>query len=85
MTGCASGPPAPSAAGMTPEQSRNLIEHSLPAAAEDRPGWAADMYAAFSVLGLDTTRENVCAVVAVIEQESGFRVDPVIAGLPTIA
>jgi Protein of unknown function (DUF1615) len=70
---------------MTPEQSRNLIEHSLPGATTDRPGWAADMYAAFAVLGLDTTRENVCAVVAVIEQESGFRVDPVIARLPAIA
>jgi hypothetical protein len=70
---------------MTAEQSRSLIEDSLPRATPDRPGWTADVYAAFAVLGIDTTRENVCAVVAVTEQESGFRVDPVIAGLPNIA
>jgi len=62
-----------------------MIERSLPRAASDRMGWAADMYAAFTVLGIEPTHENVCAIVAVIEQESGFRVDPVIPGLPAIA
>jgi hypothetical protein len=85
MTGCASAPQAPSSPAMTAEQSRNLIEQSLPHATPDRAGWTTDIYAAFAVLGVETTHENVCAVVAVIEQESGFRVDPVIAGLPAIA
>jgi hypothetical protein len=62
-----------------------MIERSLPRTASDRAGWTADMYAAFTVLGIEPTHENVCAVVAVIEQESGFRVDPVIPGLPAIA
>ena len=62
-----------------------MIERSLPRTASDRSGWAGDMYAAITVLGIDPTRENVCAVTAVIEQESGFRVDPVIPGLPAIA
>lgn len=57
----------------------------MPHTAADRAGWAADISAAFGVLGLQPTRENICAVVAVTEQESGFRVDPVIAGLPAIA
>jgi hypothetical protein len=62
-----------------------MIEKSLPRTASDRSGWAADMYASFTVLGIAPTHENVCAVVAVIAQESGFHVDPVIPGLPAIA
>ncbi len=70
---------------MTPVQARAAIERSIPRSVKDRPGWAADLLAAFTVLGIDPSRENVCAVVAVIEQESGFRVDPVIPGLPSMA
>jgi hypothetical protein len=62
-----------------------MIERSLPRAVPDRTGWAADMYGAFTMLGIEPTREDICAVVAVIEQESGFHVDPVIPGLPAIA
>lgn len=62
-----------------------MIERVIPRGAADPKGWAADMYGAFSVLGIAPTRENICAVVAVTEQESGFRVDPVVPGLPAIA
>jgi hypothetical protein len=37
------------------------------------------------VQGVQTSRENICAVVAVIGQESGFQVNPVVPGLPAIA
>jgi len=47
----------------------------------DRAGWAADIRASFAALDIAPTREHVCAVIAVIEQESGFRVDPVIPDL----
>lgn len=62
-----------------------LIEQSLPRGVSDKAGWGADMYRAFTVLTITPTQENICAVVAVIEQESGFRVDPVIPGLGAIA
>jgi hypothetical protein len=84
LTGCAGGrhdavPPA------GPERAHLVIEHALPRDVPDRAGWAADLYAGFTVLGIDPTPDNVCAVAAVIEQESGFRVDPLVPGLPAIA
>ena len=85
LTSCASGPPTPAPSAISRDQARGMIERSLPRTVTDRSGWAADMQAAFTSLGIEPTRENVCAIVAVIEQESGFRVDPVIPGLPAIA
>lgn len=66
-------------------QARRLIERSLPHGVTDRDGWTADLYAGFTVLGIEPGPQNVCAVIAVIEQESGFRVDPVVPGLAAIA
>ncbi len=68
-----------------PAPPRELIDRSLPAGVPDRAGWVADIDAGFAALGIKPTPENVCAVVAVAEQESGFRVDPVVPGLGTIA
>jgi Protein of unknown function (DUF1615) len=85
LTSCASRPPASAPPAIGPAQARGMIEGSLPRAVSDRAGWAADMYAAFTALGIEPTHESICAVVAVIEQESGFHVDPVIPGLPAIA
>ena len=64
---------------------RAVIDSALPAAISDRGGWAADIAGGFTKLGLPPTRENACAVVAVIEQESGFRVNPVVPGLGKLA
>jgi hypothetical protein len=71
--------PAPSLAG------RAIIEHAIPRGVSDRAGWSEDMDAAFKALGLTPTPENVCAVVAVTAQESGFHVDPIIPNLGAIA
>jgi hypothetical protein len=88
LAGCAGAPPttAPaSAAAASPIEPRALIEESLPPTVTDRSGWTTDMYAAFTVLTVTPNRDNVCAVIAVIQQESGFQVDPVIPGLGAIA
>ena len=61
------------------------IEKLLPHSVSDRLGWATDLHHAFTVLGVEPTQQNICAVIAIIEQESGFRVDPVIPHLPAIA
>lgn len=84
LTGCMSEPP-PAAPTASPEESRALIERLLPRTVGDRDGWARDIYAALAVQHIDATRQNVCAVLAVIAQESGFRVNPAIPGLGAMA
>lgn len=84
LAGCA-GPGSRFAHQAHPVNVRAVIDSALPAAVSDRAGWAADIAGGFSKLGLPPTRENACAVVAVIEQESAFRVDPVVPGLGRLA
>ena len=81
LAGCAGERPAAS----DPGAARALIERSLPGAVADRSGWVGDIDAAFSALKIPVSRDNVCAVIAVTQQESGFRVDPVIPNLGSIA
>jgi hypothetical protein len=84
LGGCAAEKPETTPALNTAD-AKALIEQSLPRGVSDKAGWTADIYSAFTVLTVTPTRENICAVVAVIEQESGFSVDPVIPGLGAIA
>jgi hypothetical protein len=70
---------------VSPAESHALIDRSLPRSVADRAGWVKDIYDAFAALELAPSRENVCAVVAVTAQESGFRVDPVVPDLGAIA
>jgi Protein of unknown function (DUF1615) len=86
VASCASErPPAGSGAALSPEQARVVIDESIPKGVSDRAGWVNDIYAGFAVQGLQPTRENVCAVVAVIAQESNFQVNPVVPGMGAIA
>jgi hypothetical protein len=84
LAGCASERPSGQSA-TRPEDVRALISQSMPRSVHDRSGWTDDIYQGFSELHIEPTHENVCAVVAVIAQESGFRTDPVIPGLGVIA
>lgn len=74
-------PPSPT----TPEQDRAAIAALLPGKIPDRAGWAADIESALRIQHVPASRPNVCAVIAVIQQESGFRIDPAIPGLPAMA
>lgn len=69
----------------TPEQVRANLGRLLPASASDRQGWATDIQVAFEAQKLDPTPDNLCAVIAVIEQESNFTADPQVPGLGRIA
>ena len=61
-----------------------LVNSVLPSSLADRSGWGADIHAAFEALGIVPGKEQVCAVLAEIEQESSFQSEPVVAGLRKI-
>lgn len=82
---CALPGPITAPTGMGPTEAREALLRVLPARLDDRSGWAADIHAALSTLELPSTPENLCAVVAVAEQESGLQVDPPVPGLAAIA
>lgn len=56
-----------------------------PTLVRERDVWAGDIAHAFVGLELAPSDENLCAAIAVIEQESGFQSDPVVPGLSRIA
>lgn len=71
-------------AEVSQQQATNLIlnaEKRLP----DAEGWAIDLLDVLRVNELPASKENVCAAIAVIDQESGFRADPAVPGLGRIA
>jgi hypothetical protein len=75
----------PTSAPLRPEDARARIAALLPPTVADRPGWAVDIYAAFDALRIEPSIANVCAVLAVAEQESTYRADPTVPGLGRIA
>jgi len=80
LAACASTPPGP-----TPAQVRQDIARRMPAGLADREGWATDIQVAFEAQGLPANPENICAVLAVLEQESGYVADPVVPNLAAIS
>lgn len=83
LAGCGSAPPRERP--IDPDVARAEIRARIPPKVANREGWAIDMFAAFEALDVRPDAHNICAVVAVIQQESGFQVEPVIPGLPTMA
>lgn len=78
-------PPAPAPAPAPSERAgRVVVNHLLPANIGDRSAWAADILAALVNLRIPALPENVCAAIAIIEQESGFQADPPVPGLSRI-
>jgi Protein of unknown function (DUF1615) len=69
----------------TPEEIRAQIKPLIPATVKDRDGWASDIQYALGALKIDPSPENICAVLAVTEQESGFVANPAVPNLGAIA
>jgi hypothetical protein len=83
LVGCSSAPLREPP--IDPDVARAEMRARIPASVASREDWVADMFAVFEALELRPTTRNVCAVVAVVQQESGFQVDPVVPGLPAMA
>lgn len=83
LAGCATQ--APRAPSRSPAEVRAEVVRLLPANVTDKDGWATDVTAALSALQVDPIPRRVCATLAVIGQESGFTVDPVVPNLGRIA
>lgn len=83
LSGCAQH--TQQAPELSPAQIQAQIVRLIPAKVADREGWARDIQGAFTAQKLAATTENLCAVMAVIEQESTFQSDPGVPGLGRIA
>ncbi|MFC4159726.1 DUF1615 domain-containing protein [Chitinimonas lacunae] len=81
-------PPPPAKPGtikpVVDRSTRELVGRLLPDKISDRNGWRDDIATALVALKLPASHENICAAIAVIEQESSFQADPVVPGLNRI-
>lgn len=68
-----------------PAKVRAQLLRLLPAQARDREGWARDIQQAFETQRIAPSKSNLCAVLAVTEQESTFNADPQVPNLGRIA
>ena len=82
LAGCATPPKKMS---REPEQVHAQLMQLLPSRASARDAWASSITDAFFALEVEPTASHLCAALAVAEQESGFAVDPPVAGLGKIA
>ncbi|MFD2644998.1 DUF1615 domain-containing protein [Pseudomonas japonica] len=84
LAGCV-GPRGGEEPALSEAQVRARVAALLPASVADRQGWARDIQAAFTAQKLVPSQSNICAVLAVTEQESTFSADPQVPNLGRIA
>lgn len=82
LAACATTPAVPT---RPPDDVRSEILRRMPGHVADRPRWAGDIQSAFAAQRIEPSDENICATLAVIEQESGYVADPAVANLSRIA
>ncbi|MFZ2237160.1 MAG: DUF1615 domain-containing protein [Dokdonella sp.] len=80
--GCATTPREPSRQS---SDVRSEIVRRMSANVQQPGSWAVDIQTAFEAQNIEPNSENICAVIAITEQETGFRVDPLVPNLAKIA
>ncbi|WP_130834472.1 DUF1615 domain-containing protein [[Erwinia] mediterraneensis] len=84
LAGC-STKKAPEVPERQPAEVKTQLRQLLPAKVSQRSAWTNDIYTAFQTQNLDASVSNLCAVIAVTDQESNFSAEASVAGLPDIA
>ena len=64
-----------------PTLDADQIKQLLPPRINERSAWAKDIFDITEQLDIPQTKENICSIVAVADQESNFVADPRVAGL----
>jgi hypothetical protein len=68
-----------------PDVARAKIVELMPSGVTNSVAWAVDIFSAFEALEIEPNNENICAVIAVTQQESTFTAQPTVPGLADIA
>ncbi|MBP6251830.1 MAG: DUF1615 domain-containing protein [Rubrivivax sp.] len=84
LAGCATET-SPPGRQRSPEAIQADIQSLIPERVSQRAAWAVDLQLVFAGLKLEPSTENVCAVIAVTAQESGFNTDPPVPNLARVA
>lgn len=74
------GPVAAEQTSLAARETQRLISLARPQL-KDPAGWAEDILWSLRISGLPHTPENVCALIATVDQESNFKADPPVEGL----
>jgi len=77
--------PAVASSAPSPVLSAEDIAALIPTRFKERVAWGEAIHNALAANELPLDRPSSCAVIAVIAQESGFEVDPVVPGLAAVA
>lgn len=64
-----------------PQLDAEQINTLIPNRVKESQSWADDIFAISQELGIERDKENVCTMIAVIDQESNFIADPKVPGL----
>ena len=78
-------PPPPAPPPVSAADVRAVALRVLPLNIAERSAWAGDIATAFAALSIPAQTHKVCALAAVIEQESTWQADPPVANLSKIA
>lgn len=69
----------------TPQQMQARIVALMPGDVRQKSDWASDIATAFRTQQIEASDSNICAVIAVADQETNFNADSPVPGLPKIA